>query len=81
MMEPWLLDRIQRTCSVAGFPQPLPTYKSLYEQAKRAGEQTLDVGNMLFAEQWNVACSTCYVDGCTDANTQSYVCSLCVRLP
>jgi len=35
--ELWLLDEVQQICSAAGFPDPLPTYKSRHQMAVDKG--------------------------------------------
>lgn len=34
----WLLDDIQRVCEEAGYPNPIPEYKSQYQMAVDLGE-------------------------------------------
>jgi len=37
MVQFWMLDEIQKVCSTAQFPEPLPQYTSLYNIAVAKG--------------------------------------------
>ncbi len=41
--ELWLLDSIQTVCEEAGFPNPLPEYKSQYKKAVDLSESVVGV--------------------------------------